>query len=80
MTNPSFILMVLTLTITATAHADDATQAFLKTHCIRCHGPKTQKSDRRFDGLGSSIKDLKQLELWQEIVDQLNLGEMPPPK
>ena len=80
MTNPSFILMVLALTITATAHADDATQAFLKTHCIRCHGPKTQKSDRRFDGLGSSIKDLKQLELWQEIVDQLNLGEMPPPK
>jgi hypothetical protein len=80
MTNPSFILMVLALTITATAHADDATQAFLKTHCIRCHGPKTQKSDRRFDGLGGSITDLHQLELWQEIVDQLNLGEMPPPK
>ena len=53
---------------------------FLATYCIDCHGPDTQKSDRRFDGLGDAITDLHQLELWQEIVDQLNLGEMPPPK
>ena len=61
------------------AHADLPMQ-FLSTYCIDCHGPQTQKSDRRFDGLGDSITDLKQLGLWQEIVDQLNLGEMPPPR
>ncbi|MEL7500604.1 MAG: DUF1592 domain-containing protein [Planctomycetota bacterium] len=61
----------------ATTQADPT--KFLATYCIDCHGPKTQKSDRRFDRLGSSITDLKQLELWQEVVDQLNLGEMPPP-
>ena len=61
----------------AITQADPA--KFLATYCIDCHGPKTQKSDRRFDGLGSSINDLHQLELWQEVVDQLNLGEMPPP-
>ncbi|HBV63566.1 MAG TPA: hypothetical protein DEF45_11140 [Rhodopirellula sp.] len=58
----------------------DLPKAFLSTYCIDCHGFETQKSDRRFDGLNEAITDLKQLELWQEIVDQLNLGNMPPPK
>ncbi len=71
--------LALLLTFSGDAHAELPTQ-FLSTYCIDCHGPDTQKSDRRFDGLGGSITDLRQLELWQEVVDQLNLGEMPPPK
>ena len=69
--------MALLLAWGSVAYAELPTQ-FLSTYCIDCHGPETQKSDRRFDGLGGSITDLEQLELWQEIVDQLNLGEMPP--
>ena len=72
-------LCLALLALSGNAHAGLPTQ-FLSTYCIDCHGPDTQKSDRRFDGLGSSITDLRQLELWQEVVDQLNLGEMPPPK
>ena len=81
MTKTTFTTMCLALLLTfsSAAHADLPTQ-FLSTYCIDCHGPDTQKSDRRFDGLGGSITDLHQLELWQEVVDQLNLGEMPPPK
>ena len=37
-----------------------------------------QKADRRFDILSLKIGDFREQELWQEIVDQLNLGEMPP--
>ena len=51
---------------------------FLSTYCFRCHGPEKQKADRRFDFLTGSIEGFKQQELWQEILDQLNLGEMPP--
>ena len=58
----------------------DLPKEFLSTYCINCHGSETQKSDRRFDRLNEVITDLKQLELWQEIVDQLNLGDMPPPQ
>jgi len=71
--------MAMLLVLSGVACADLPRQ-FLSTYCIDCHGPDTQKSDRRFDGLNEAITDLKQLELWQEIVDQLNLGEMPPPK
>ena len=51
---------------------------FLNKYCTQCHGAEKQKADRRFDALSSSIKDFREQELWQEIVDQLNLGEMPP--
>ena len=71
--------MAMLPALSGVACADLPTQ-FLSTYCIDCHGPDTQKSDRRFDGLNEAITDLKQLDLWQEIVDQLNLGEMPPPK
>ena len=60
------------------ADADERTQTFLKTHCIRCHGPQKQKADRRFDTLPARITKLDDLERYQEIVDLLNLGEMPP--
>ena len=51
---------------------------FLNNYCTQCHGKEKQKADRRFDMLSSSITDFREQELWQEIVDQLNLGEMPP--
>ena len=51
---------------------------FLKQYCYKCHGPDKQKADRRFDVLPARIDDFKQQEQWQEILDQLNLGEMPP--
>ena len=53
-------------------------KAFLAEHCHQCHGPNKQKADRRFDTLSTSIENFEQQELWQDIVDQLNLGEMPP--
>ena len=53
-------------------------EVFLSQYCYKCHGPEKQKAMRRFDALSSSIRDFQQLEQWQEIVDQLNLGEMPP--
>jgi hypothetical protein len=53
-------------------------ETFLKQYCYKCHGPDKQKAKRRFDTLPTTIKDFRQQEQWQEIVDQLNLGEMPP--
>ena len=51
---------------------------FLKQYCYKCHGSSKQQADRRFDTLSASIKDFRQQEQWQDIVDQLVLGEMPP--
>ncbi len=51
---------------------------FLKQYCMGCHGPRRQRADRRFDQLPGAIGDDKSLTVYQEILDQLNLGAMPP--
>jgi hypothetical protein len=53
-------------------------ETFLKQYCYKCHGADKQQAERRFDTLPTTIKDFRQQEQWQDIVDQLNLGEMPP--
>ena len=53
---------------------------FLETYCYDCHGVKKQKGDVRFDTLGNDLIKIENLEIWQGILDQLNLGEMPPRK
>ncbi len=51
---------------------------FLENYCVQCHGPDKQKGDRRFDQLTGNFAKLEEAETFQEILDQLNLGEMPP--
>ncbi|MCH2065018.1 MAG: DUF1592 domain-containing protein [Roseibacillus sp.] len=70
--------VLLLIAVSTIASADERASKFLKQHCIRCHGSQKQKADRRFDTLSSQIKSLNDLERYQEIVDLLNLGEMPP--
>jgi hypothetical protein len=53
---------------------------FLKNHCFECHGAEKQRNELRFDELGHDLSDADTLRTWQAILDQLNLGEMPPKK
>ena len=53
---------------------------FVGEYCVKCHGPEKQKGDRRFDALTAKINTPDEALLWQEILDQLNQGEMPPKK
>ena len=69
---------LIMIAVSSIAEADELTSAFLKKHCIRCHGSEDQSADRRFDTLSGQIKTLDDLERFQEIVDQLNLQKMPP--
>ena len=51
---------------------------FLHEHCIECHGYGDQSGDRRFDQLQFDFTQPQEGELLQEVLDQLNLGQMPP--
>lgn len=51
---------------------------FLKKHCVKCHGSEKQNGERRFDVLPETIQNSNTLADYQDILDQLNLGEMPP--
>ena len=55
-------------------------QPFLADYCVKCHGPKVQRGERRFDRLTEQIPDDNTLVDFQDILDQLNLTEMPPEK
>ena len=54
--------------------------AFLDKYCLECHDDIVQKGERRFDLLHFPITDAGELIEVQDIIDQLNLGEMPPRK
>ncbi len=69
----------LLIFLSFTAHLFAApSPEFLKTYCINCHGAEKQKGDRRFDALTAEIKTPDDALLWQEILDQINQGDMPP--
>ena len=53
-------------------------KGFVHTHCSRCHGAEEQNGDRRFDVIQTDLADEETLRLWQEVVDAMNAGEMPP--
>jgi hypothetical protein len=55
-------------------------QSFLKSYCIDCHGPEKQKAERRFDQVKLPAATADAVHDLQDIVDQLNLGDMPPKK
>ena len=74
-----FVLGLLAPGVVA-ADSPDLLRPFLKTYCIPCHGEEKQKGDRRFDKLTGDFTRLKEAEVFQEILDQLNLAEMPPKK
>ena len=71
-------LAVLLLPTLGAADSPEELQAFLKNYCIKCHGSEKQKGDRRFDALKGDLTLLEEAEAFQEILDQLNLAEMPP--
>ncbi len=79
LTKPSLWLAVF-LAACSISSAAPLRQDFLKDYCIKCHGAEKQKGDRRFDALTPTIKTPDDALAWQEILDQLNKGEMPPKK
>jgi hypothetical protein len=55
-------------------------EPFLNKYCISCHSEKKQKGNQRLDNLDYDLKEHSSLENWQNILDALNLSEMPPRK
>ena len=50
----------------------------LKTYCLDCHSTEKHKGDLDLERFTSLDKILKQPKVWQTVVEQLSLGEMPP--
>ena len=51
---------------------------FISTHCVACHGPDKQKGKFRIDILSQDLVNGTDGDDWHEVLDALNLHEMPP--
>ncbi|QDV40837.1 Planctomycete cytochrome C [Stieleria neptunia] len=57
---------------------DDSVTKLIQQFCIDCHGPDTQEGELRLDTLAPNFTDSQTASKWIEVMDNLNLGEMPP--
>jgi mono/diheme cytochrome c family protein len=53
-------------------------QPFLDKYCVSCHGPEKQKGKFRVDTLPSDFAKSAIQGKWIEVMDRINLAEMPP--
>lgn len=57
---------------------DEHVRPFFAAHCVKCHGEETAEAKLRLDTLGADFVRRPEADHWVEILDRLNLGEMPP--
>jgi hypothetical protein len=53
-------------------------EPLLKEYCIRCHGAEKQEGKLRLDTLAADFRAPESARQWIEVMDRINLGEMPP--
>ena len=68
----------LLLALALSSQAAEPFEGFLQKHCIACHGPKKSKGDLRLDQLSRDFKSGVDGQVWAEVVEKINAGEMPP--
>jgi mono/diheme cytochrome c family protein len=57
---------------------DSLVKSFFDQHCTNCHGEKKQKGDLRVDDLKVQLDSPKIMAHWEEIMNRINSGDMPP--
>ena len=87
----SLRLAVCVLTYMHAASADESVRdgnaagkvqagRFIQQFCSDCHGNGTEEGERTFDNFTLPLKSVDQLITADEIIDQLTLKLMPPPR
>ena len=75
---PRFISILLLTAIVGFSHAAEPFEGFLQKHCIACHGPEKTRGDLRLDQLSRDFKSGIDGQVWAEVMEKINAGEMPP--
>ncbi len=50
----------------------------IENYCYKCHGEEKQKGDMRFDNIDWDMVNGFDAEKWNMMLNEINLGEMPP--
>ena len=81
--SPLIAFLLLPIMATADLAADMETyegtiKPFVQKYCVSCHGAEKQKGKFRIDTLSQDLTSGPHADDWHEVLDALNLGEMPP--
>ncbi len=55
-------------------------QPFLKSYCLTCHGAKKSRGEVTLHEMRTDPKDVKAVAHWERVLEQLEIGMMPPEK
>lgn len=76
--SPLIICALLCPAIVNGQSDDDPIRPFIKKYCVNCHGSGQQKADLRLDRINYDMVRGSDTDTWQEVLDRINLSEMPP--
>ncbi len=57
---------------------EEIAKPFIKQHCLDCHGVEKAKAGYRIDLIGTDFSAATVADHWKEVIDRINVGEMPP--
>ena len=78
---PWLLLLALPLAVRAANNPiAPGIRPFLEKHCLECHGSQKPQGKLRLDNLAVDFSNREVARVWIEVMDRLNLGEMPPGK
>lgn len=86
MNHVKIVVLILSSLASSTLYASDAPSAridakhqpLFKRHCIECHNADKREGGVRLDDLAFAIETSGDAERWQNVLNVLNSGEMPP--
>ncbi|MFM7802986.1 MAG: c-type cytochrome domain-containing protein, partial [Verrucomicrobiota bacterium] len=64
--------------IAAAEVLDARTRALFDTHCLDCHSTEKHKGDLDLERLVRTSAGATEPKVWQQVLEQVSLGEMPP--
>ena len=82
----SYIILILTMSISLFSApkpgltVKPVIKKFIADYCLKCHDEDLQKGEVRLDDLSANINNNTTAQLWQDVLDVLNVGDMPPKK
>ncbi len=73
-----FLFLTALISGGTAADLDSVVKPFFAKHCTSCHGEKKQKGDLRVDLLKIDFESPKVMGHWEEIMNRIISGDMPP--
>ncbi|MEL6108898.1 MAG: DUF1587 domain-containing protein [Planctomycetota bacterium] len=72
------LLLLMTSGLASAESIPRELRAFFATHCQDCHGNDNVEGDLNLETLSADFADSQSAQKWIEVLDRINLGEMPP--